>query len=101
MKADIDQLKTNCTVSGIRLENVTSLINDVKENLQDVGNMEHRELQDLRNKMERKSDRTNGTIHCTIYFFIALLFLKGGFDVYMMKPDQGKPKNPETAHMGK
>jgi len=90
LKADIDQLKTNSTIYSIRLENATSVINDVKGYLKDLGNM-----------MDRKFDMTNRKIDHALYFFIAGLYLKGGFNAYIMKPNQGKLKNPETAQIGK
>ena len=100
MKADIDELKANSTTYNFRLENVTSAVNEVKGDLNDLGNKMYKELQGLGNKMDRKSDKTDRKIDRAIYIFIAVLFLKGGFDVFM-KPNQGKPKNPETAQMGK
>lgn len=59
-----------------------------------VGNTDHK-TDDLVNRLDQKTDRTDSKIDYAVYFFIAGLFLKGGFDIWMKGDrDEGNKTTP-------
>ena len=77
----MEQLKTTAVVAKVELENINVSLNEVKRDVKDLGN-----------KIDRKSDKTDAKIDRAIYFFIGGLILKGGFDQFM-KVDKTKTKD--------
>jgi len=69
-------------VVNVQLDNFKSSVNKVNSSI-----------------LDRKSDKTNEKIDREVCLFIAGLMLKGGYDFFLLKPDQVKPK--ETVRVGK
>ncbi|KAG0136010.1 hypothetical protein HOY82DRAFT_536637 [Tuber indicum] len=97
LRSDVDELKANGVIVNLHLENPRSSVDQIKTDLKDLTNKLDRKTNDLANKLDRKADKTDAKIDRAVYFFIAELFLKGGFDVYIMKQD--KTERQETGQV--
>lgn len=88
----MNELKTSALVINLRLDAIKSTITDVKSDLKDVRDHIQEAIKDLANKIDANGDKTDAKINRVVYFLIAGLMLKGGFDIYL---------NGETAREGK